>query len=111
MFRVLASVLLVANLAILVEPALARGPTARGSEACEPTTAVPNGMAAQETTDCQDCNTPDCRIMLGCAGIAPAVVHDASIGLIATPAGASFGGPVAPWRGLTVTPDSPPPRA
>ncbi len=110
MLRILASVLLTAQLASFAGPVVLSQPVGLGDAACEQTAVLVALASAAGTADCQGCDIPDCHFMLSCAGATSAVTHVA-VTFVLMLARASGLEPAAAKAGAAQAPTLPPPRA
>lgn len=113
MLKVLASVLLVAHVAMVTTPVLAARPASADADApaCAQVAAHGTDIGAVTEADCQGCDLPDCHALHGCAGAAPALANAVTVQL-----GLWFGSSddaelIAHHVAGDRTPTSPPPRA
>lgn len=112
MRRIPASLLLVAQLALLAGPALAGHHGELGGHACcHEMTAPGNEHAVEGPVECAHCSIPDCAGKASCTGATNAVVSSAALGLVEqfVPAGQSD--LVSHEISISPIPLLPPPRA
>lgn len=114
MLKVLASLLLVAQLAMLTTPIVAAQPADTGAEApaCGQVAVHASGATGVVAeADCQGCKLPDCHALHGCAGAAPALAHNVSVTLALWSSLTESTDPISRHIAGEYTPTSPPPRA